>query len=255
MSPLAHARIVMWDGGSLWAIDAVATPDRAHTEPHSHHAIQISFSIGGQMRFRAGDLVVESDAIAVAPDALHVFEANGLVAHLFIDPDSRDGRTIARALLPDAVLAPVQSERLKGFAESILANFRAQPRANAELTALGRAMIIHLVGGTVGDAPDLRVRKLMAAAAAKLDQSISLSDFAGIGGLSSSRLRHLFVEHTGLQFRTYLLWLRLSRALECVAAGDSLAASAHEAGFSDSAHFSRTFKRMFGVSPTDLRIS
>ena len=71
--------------------------------------------------------------------------------------------------------------------------------------------------------------------------------------LSPSRLRHLFVEQTGLAFKTYLLWLRLVRALEIYAEGRSLTESAHAAGFSDSAHFSRIFKRTFGLPATTLR--
>ena len=70
--------------------------------------------------------------------------------------------------------------------------------------------------------------------------------------LSPSRLRHLFVEQTGLAFKTYMLWRRLMRALEAYAEGKSLTESAHHAGFADSAHFSRVFKRYFGLPATTL---
>jgi AraC family transcriptional regulator len=123
------------------------------------------------------------------------------------------------------------------------------------VTALGQSLVTRLTGGITGDAPDLRVRKMMAAAAERLDGPISLSDLAGTGGLSASRLSHLFVAQTGLQFRTYILWLRLIRALESIVAGSPLTSAAHEAGFADSAHLSRTFKRMFGTVPTALHIT
>jgi AraC-like DNA-binding protein len=63
------------------------------------------------------------------------------------------------------------------------------------------------------------------------------------------------VESTGLPFRTYLLWLRLSKALELFSEGVSLTDAAHGAGFSDSSHLSRTFRRLFGIAADSLRIS
>jgi AraC-like DNA-binding protein len=75
---------------------------------------------------------------------------------------------------------------------------------------------------------------------------------AGIACLSESRFSHLFVDQIGLPFRTYVLWRRLSSAVDRMASGASLTNAAHEAGFADSAHFSRTFLRMFGIPASVL---
>jgi AraC-like DNA-binding protein len=43
--------------------------------------------------------------------------------------------------------------------------------------------------------------------------------------------------------------------VEIYAAGASLTEAAHEAGFADSAHFSRTFRRTFGLPAASLRVN
>ena len=83
--------------------------------------------------------------------------------------------------------------------------------------------------------------------AADLDPPLSASQAAGLACLSESRFSHLFVEEVGLAYRTYLLWRRLMVAVDGIAAGASLTKAAHDSGFADSAHFSRTFLRKFGV--------
>ncbi len=88
----------------------------------------------------------------------------------------------------------------------------------------------------------------------QFDASRSLSDVATFMGLSPGRARHLFVEQTGLPFRAYLLWLGLTKAVQVYAEGGSLTEAAHAAGFSDSAHLSRTFRRIFGISADSLRL-
>jgi AraC-like DNA-binding protein len=50
-------------------------------------------------------------------------------------------------------------------------------------------------------------------------------------------------------------WLRLIRAVDAHAGGLSLTEAAHAAGFADSAHLSRTFKRMFGMPAASLEMS
>jgi AraC family transcriptional regulator len=258
MELLAHARIVMWEGGALWVVEATpaATRGTQRTDRHAHHAIQVTLGLGGHFSLDTADTHVAGDAVAVAPDAGHTFEAEGLIALLFIAPESRHGRAIAAQIFSGASLAAVPSTLLGDFRARITAAFRATSRIeDAVFVDLGRGLISHMAGSARADVPDLRIRKVIAWAAERLDGAVSLSDAAPLVGLSATRLRHLFVEQTGLPFKTYLLWLRLTRALEQFAAGSSLTKAAHEAGFSDSAHLSRTFRRMFGIAPAALRIT
>ncbi len=70
--------------------------------------------------------------------------------------------------------------------------------------------------------------------------------------LSESRFAHLFKEQIGIPFRRYVLWCRMQTALQAVVLGNSLTEAAYEGGFSDVAHLSRTFLKMFGVSPSEV---
>ncbi len=66
--------------------------------------------------------------------------------------------------------------------------------------------------------------------------------------LSESRFLHLFSEKMGIAWRPYLLWRRTICAVGAITKGLSATEAAHVAGFSDSAHLSRTFRSLFGMS-------
>jgi AraC-like DNA-binding protein len=87
-----------------------------------------------------------------------------------------------------------------------------------------------------------------------ISDDFSLKALAGISGLSQSRFMHVFTESTGVPLRPYVLWLRLQRACCDLMAGASVTVAAHSAGFSDAAHLTRTFRRMLGMTPTDLAL-
>lgn len=78
---------------------------------------------------------------------------------------------------------------------------------------------------------------------------LSLDEAVERACLSKSRFLHLFSEETGVPWRPYLLWKRLLMAVKRTASGFSMTESAQFAGFSDSAHFTRTFKSTFGLTP------
>lgn len=255
MRVAGRGRIIFWEGASLWIMEALPRPGASSntTDYHSHHAIQVTFPLGGQFELRTKKAAIKGPA-AVAPDASHIFEANGLNALLFIEPESEAGRAICATLFRKSSLVSVPEPLVADITKRMVKAYSADPMDEMVLETLGRALVTALAGLSSAKQPEPRVQKMIEFAAANLDDDITLAAAAESAGLSPSRARHLFVEQTGLAFRTYLLWLKITRAVGLVSKGKSLTTAAHEAGFADSAHFSRTFKRMFGIPAAALQI-
>ena len=74
------------------------------------------------------------------------------------------------------------------------------------------------------------------------------ADIAAELNLSESRFLHLFKDTMQIPWRPYLLWRRLICAVHTLQQGKTATEAAYIAGFSDSAHLSRTFKKQFGLS-------
>jgi AraC family transcriptional regulator len=257
MGTKAHGRILFWEGASLWILRAPPGQKYPKTDLHCHHVVQVTLALTGRIDFdgEAGRRV-SGGAIAIAPDSLHAFEGTGLVAHLFVACDGKAGRQIARGLFSNGPIASIPSRLLGDLPAQLKASFEDPRHTDDDLRALGRSLIARLAGqGVHAEAPDPRIVNLIAWVAPRLDAAISLSDAAKFVALSPGRARHLFVQQTGLPFRTYLLWLRLMRAVEIYVRRESLTEAAHGAGFADSAHLSRTFRRMFGIAAASLRVS
>lgn len=227
--------------------------EAADVHAHAHHAIQITFQLKGWFEISAGDALLLGPVAAVASDARHGFRASGAVAFLFIAPESSVGIALNRILFADQPWANVTSGELCTLREALCDCFE-RGGSEEELRQLGKGIIDTLPAAEPRAMPDPRVLGMIAYARQNLEHSVTLPDAAASIGLSSSRARHLFVAQTGLPFKTYILWLRIERAVALYAAGSSLTEAAHEAGFADSAHFSRTFRRTFGLPAAALRL-
>ena len=86
---------------------------------------------------------------------------------------------------------------------------------------------------------------------------VSLADIAGAAHLSSYHLTRVFKKATGVSPHQYLVQVRVNsaRSLLTAGAGDrSLAEIAAAVGFYDQSHLTRHFKRMFGITPKQLRV-
>ncbi|MBX3623100.1 MAG: helix-turn-helix transcriptional regulator [Rhizobacter sp.] len=95
---------------------------------------------------------------------------------------------------------------------------------------------------------DPRIERTMALLRA--DHRQPLEALADQVCLSYYRLSHLFSHEMGISLRQYVLSLKIHAACRCIGMGLSLTATAHEAGFTDSAHLSRVWAKAFGGPPS-----
>jgi transcriptional regulator GlxA family with amidase domain len=83
---------------------------------------------------------------------------------------------------------------------------------------------------------------------------ITLEEVAHRIATSPRQLQRVFTEHAGLGFRCYLRRLRLSNAADLLTGTDlSVGEIADAVGYGDASQFAKSFKRMYGVSPSGYR--
>jgi len=250
-APRYEGDFVAWNGGCVMigAGGGVA-------EPHSHYAIQLVIGAPDGLRVQLGRNAPWQPCLAAlvpsrATHTIDVLECQWS-AVLFIEPETADGRALSRRLngqpeILDADMVAVAAKRLERAWRTVK-SFDAVRAVCLDLVqALSRA--------EARQPSDPRVLAAIEYIRQKVDQGVALSEVAQAAHLSPGRFRHLFVEETGMPLRTYVLWRRLLHVWELLMQGETLSAAAHAAGFSDSAHLSRTARTMFGLPPSALQMA
>lgn len=203
--------------------------------PHLNVATTIAVSLQQSFELRTwaksgGWSPWRAEVISLIPsETLHHLRSLGPMAFLYLDP-----LTDRRHLLS-------QADLLRGHERLRLAGLR-----------IGLDEAFAAFGLRPHRPQDARIARVVREVERRPEGFGRLQEAAALACLSPSRFRARFNAELGLPFRRYRLWRRMAAVMRAVAAGSNLTEAAHAAGYSSSAHLSSTFKRMFGLTASDL---
>jgi AraC-like DNA-binding protein len=212
--------------------------------------MHLVLSHDGPIRVDVGGELHHVPGVLTAPDARHAIDARGSdVTLVFLDPESDAGERLRATLhgparlitaterdwiVRDKVEVASLPQRVAAWTDLIVRALGAEPVPRRRVHPRVRKLL-------------RRLRELPASA------DTSLEALAADVALSPGRLMHAFTESIGIPLRPYLAWLRLQRAAAAIVSGVPLSQAAAMAGFVDAAHMTRSFRRMFGTTPSSLR--
>ncbi len=219
------------------------------TERHAHHAFQIVVHGGTPCIVDGTGESIHGPVAVIDPDRVHAVHARRDHALLvFIEPES----TVGAALRERGPVSPLGGGHPVSEVIGTLDPDNWSRADEAVRRVLGAAGVIE----QPKPVPWWRhpaVDEALVRIPGELDDGpLDVSKLAATIGLSASRLTHVFSEEIGIPLRSYAKWLRLVHATERLADGDSITAAAHAAGFADGPHFTRSFKEMFGLAPSEV---
>jgi AraC-like DNA-binding protein len=213
-------------------------------------APSIAFGLDKPIKLAWAERTIRTRSFLLPPSTLIQGDSEGgAVAICMLDPLGYDYASMSKLMKnrSDIVLFDIRNE------EEYLSSFKHLYTNKLEASEVYPKLSDLLKGGGNDELlVDPRMHRVLELIHQNVRENISIDLIAKDIGVSTSRLFQLFKEQIGAPIRRYRLWHRLFCA-SCVLANTfDLTEAALSAGFSDVAHFHRTFKRMLGMTPVDL---
>ncbi len=179
--------------------------------------------------------------------------SKAVIAIYFLQPFSQDYAALA-SLMTEAIPGVYYDHPHEEALISAAVDIRNQPEASpTETRSLIREALFppHVVG-VIFRETDPRVITIARTVRESLHNQPTLAEMAEDVHLSESRLEKLFKDQVGLPITQYRLRYRVFIGTILMAMGHSVTDAALYAGFSSSAHFSRSYRAINGMTPSTV---
>lgn len=222
------------------------------TRNHCHYAMELVVGLDSPFEMsQPSAMSAKAQAALIKSNTIHrISTGSGVTVSVLIDPQSEFAAILGMAFNtnPNVVLGESSTVQLVSyFSKYLMHHYHHDEITNS---------VSRIVSGDherAGYHNSERITHILSII--NKAEETSSSDFRRLvaaSGLSESRLMHYFKEETGITIRKYIKWLRVQRAIKFIAQGYTIKDASSKAGFTDAAHFNRTFVSVFGVNPSTV---
>lgn len=222
---------------------------------HSHPRAQLIYAVSGVMHVEtetAGFTIPPTSALLMPAGLVHTMYMDGPVKMraLFLGSSVSSGicdssKVIAVTILLRELILVACSEPLNWDI-----NGRGHHVMSLILDEIARSTVLPL---NLPLPKDSRLRRVVDALRAQPNNPKSLADWAEIANASERTLARLFRRETGLSFRQWRQYLRLTAAMNALSLGKNLTDATVIAGFESQSAFGAAFRNFFGITPGQAR--
>lgn len=209
---------------------------------HRHAAPVLLLGLSGRFAVHLAPGRMETCHSALIDTGVwHLFDPCGeRVALVYLEPDYAEARSLRPWLMQQGgvVFDPAMQTRVCSFTQARLHSFDLRALLGRRFEATAEL--------------DARVLRSLQHLRMARDGALPREQVARAAHLSASRFNHLFREEMGVSFRSYRVWSQVRAAMAGLATEPRLTDAALHGAFSDSAHFSRTFRQTFGMTPSSV---
>ncbi len=215
---------------------------------HANHGIKLILCaeevtvVHDRRLYKSKGLILKSDL------TLWIKPNHHIGISIFIDPETEIGQVIGVLFKTNKII------KIDGALTATLFEFFHNVIENHATEADIKKYLQHVFGQSITSYRklDTRIELVISHIIQAQSTPVQFNALLELSSLSASRLIHLFKKEVGIPMRRYILWCKMKRALAAIASGANIKKAASIAGFTDAAHFNRTFLSMFGNSPSNL---
>jgi len=221
---------------------------------HKHYALQLTVSGNSTMKLSVkNQSEISGNSLFINSNIEHKLLSKSIQLTILINPLSSIGHHLY--LLNKNTDFLMLNNKLSKNLIAILNQFESDKLTFQELCEMTSEILFNYqcTCESGNHFQDDRIIKAIKYMDKNFEKVLSLEEVSAKCFLSPTRFLHLFKEKTNLSFRRHQLWNKVVKSLPYLIK-NSITDTAYKFGFSDSSHYTRTFKETFGVTPKFLFI-